>query len=104
MGKESEAKSQEPTMAMRDGDGRDREYSQSDRNARKTGTVDTRYDLPDIPFFEDEGEVIIFNEGDAPLSENVVYVAPKRTEERMLELLESQHDDDIGAFLSTCNR
>ena len=54
-----------------------------------------------MPFFEDEGEVVMFNEGDAPLSENVVYVAPKRTEERMMELLESQHDDEIGAFLST---
>jgi hypothetical protein len=41
-----------------------------------------------MPFFEDEGEVVMFNEGDAPLSENIVYVAPKRTEERMMELLE----------------
>lgn len=58
MGEESETKSQEPTMAMRDGDGRDREYSQSDRNARKIGTVDTRYSLSDIPFFDAEGNAI----------------------------------------------
>jgi hypothetical protein len=50
--------------------------------------TDTRYSLSYMPFFEDEGEVVMFNEGDAPLSENIVYVAPKRTEERMMELLE----------------
>jgi hypothetical protein len=65
LAEESGERSQEPTMAMRDGNGRDREYSQSDRNARETAEVETRYSMPsgkgvdlDMPFIDEEGNVV----------------------------------------------